>query len=69
MVQHTAVLEPVVSFVSEARTPQGGSVPHLDFENRTITTVVPLVVLSQSLILGEVCDVETVYPIIVLEAL
>ena len=69
MVQHAAVLEPVVPFISEARTPQGGSVPHLDFEDRTITPTGPLVVLSQTWVLREICDVEGVHPIIVLEAL
>lgn len=66
MVHHTAVLEAVVPFVSEARAPQGSSVPHLDFKNCAVTPR-PVVVLCQSLILGEICDVEVVYSIVVLE--
>lgn len=46
MVQHTAVLEPIVPLVSKARAPQGGSVPHVDFKDRTITPTGPLIVLS-----------------------
>lgn len=46
LVQHTAVLEPVVPFIFEARAPGGSAVPHLNFENRTTPALGPLVVVG-----------------------